>query len=85
MGKKVNPRKRPVSKADLEKAQEQACHLAMAIFLTVLKDRFGFDNDAITEAWDASDKLSKEIGEGRVKLKDLLDVLEEEYDITVTI
>ena len=85
MKKKVNPRKRPVSQADLEKAQEQACHLAMAIFRTVLKDRFGFDNDAITEAWNASDKLSKEIGEGRVKLTDLLDVLQEEYDITVTI
>ena len=57
MSKKVNPRRRPASQADMVKAQDKACHLAMVIFLTVLKDRFGFDNDAITEAWDASDKL----------------------------
>ena len=57
----------------------------MVIFLTVLKDRFGFDNDAITEAWDASDKLSQEIKEGRIKIQDLLSVLSEEYDISVVI
>ena len=44
MRKKVNPRNRPVSQADLVKAEERACHLAMAIFLTVMKDDFGFDN-----------------------------------------
>ena len=83
--KKVNPRNRPVSQADLEKAQDKACHLAMAIFITVLKDRFGFDNNAIIEAWDASDKLSQEIKEGRIKIQDLLNVLSEEYDISVVI
>ena len=85
MRKKVNPRNRPVSQADLMKAEERACHLAMAIFLTVMKDDFGFDNDAIVLAWNRWDKLSEEIKEGRVKLKDLTDVLAEEYDITLVI
>lgn len=85
MRKKVNPRNRPVSQADLIKAEEKACHLAMAIFLTVMKDKFGFDNDDIVRAWDEWDKLSEEIKEGRVKLKDLTDVLAEEYDIKLVI
>jgi len=83
--KKVNPRNRPVSQADLVKAEEKACHLAMAIFLTVMKDKFGFDNDDIVRAWDEWDKLSEEIKEGRVKLKDLTDVLAEEYDIKLIV
>ena len=81
MSKKVNPRRIPASQADIVKAQEKACHLAMAIFLTVMKDKFGFDNDDIVRAWDEWDKLSEEIKEGRVRLKDLTDVLAEEYDI----
>lgn len=85
MHKKVNPRNRPVSQADLIKAEEKACHLAMAIFLTVMKDKFGFDNDDIVRAWNEWDKLSEEIKEGRVKLKDLTDVLAEEYDIKLVI
>ena len=85
MRKKVNPRNRPVSQADLVKAEERACHLAMAIFLTVMKDKFGFDNDDIVRAWDEWDKLSEEIKEGRVKLKDLTDVLAEEYDINLVV
>ena len=85
MRKKVNPRNRPISQADLVKAEERACHLAMAIFLTVMKDKFGFDNDDIVRAWDEWDKLSEEIKEGRVKLKDLTDVLAEEYDIKLVV
>ena len=85
MRKKVNPRNRPVSQADLIKAEERACHLAMAIFLTVMKDDFGFDNDAIVLAWNRWDKLPEEIKEGRVKLKDLTDVLAEEYDINLVV
>lgn len=85
MSKKVNPRRIPASQADIVKAQEKACHLAMAIFLTVMKDDFGFDNDAIVRAWDSWDKLSEEIKEGRVSLKDLTDVLNEEYDIKLVI
>ena len=85
MRKKVNTRNRPVSQADMIKAEEKACHLSMAIFLTVMKDKFGFDNDDIVRAWDEWDKLSEEIKEGRVKLKDLTDVLAEEYDIKLVV
>ncbi len=85
MRKKVNPRRKPVSQADLVKAEERACHLAMAIFLTVLKDKFNFSNDDIVRAWNEWDSLSESIKKGYVSLKDLTDTLAEEYDINLVV
>jgi hypothetical protein len=80
--KKINPRRRPLSEADVIKIQDNAVHLAFAIFLTVLKDKFGFSNDDIVRAWREADKLSEEVlRDGLVKLKDLVDMLKEEYKI----
>lgn len=80
--KKINPRRRPLSEADVIKIQDNAVHLAFAIFLTVLKDKFGFSNDDIVKAWYEADKLSEEVlKDGLVKLKDLVDMLKEEYKI----
>ena len=80
--KKINPRRRPLSEADVNRIQDNAVHLAFAIFLTVLKDKFGFSNDDIVKAWYEADKLSEEVlKDGLVKLNDLVDVLRDEYKI----
>ena len=79
--KKVNPRRRPLSEADVPKIRDEAIHLAFAIFLTVLKDNFGFNNDQIVYAWERADKLSEEAKDGRIKLWDLVGVLRDEYNI----
>ena len=80
--KKINPRRRPLSEADVPKIQNQSIHLAFAIFLCVLKDKFLFDNDQIVKAWEAADKLSEEVlKDGLVKMQDLIDVLRDEYNI----
>lgn len=79
--KKVNPRRIPVSRADIEVTKDKSIHLCMAIFLTVLKDDFNFTQDQVVHAWNRIDKLSKEVAEGRINIKDLLEVLSEEYDI----
>ena len=84
--KKINPRRVPVSLADMKKnankATDEAIHLAFAIFLTVLKDKFGFSNDDIVKAWYEAYKLSEEVlTDGLVKMQDLIDVLREEYHI----
>lgn len=79
--KKVNPRKRPLSEADIPKIRDEAIHLEFAIFLTVLKDNFGFNNDQIVYAWERADKLSEEAKDGRIKLWDLVGVLRDEYNI----
>lgn len=84
MMKKTNPRNRPATRADVDRAYAKGtndgCNLAMAIFLTVLVDKFN-GKDWVPEVWQHCSKLSEEIKEHRVNLFDLVDVLEQEYDI----
>lgn len=88
MKKKVNPRRIPVSAADLKRAKDMASDkgvkLAIAIFLTVLCDDFGFSKEQVQYAWKRLNKLSEEIGEGRISTRDLLMVLKEEYGIELS-
>jgi len=84
VSRKINPRKRPASEADVIRAKneavKEAVHLASAIFLTVLADKFD-GRDYIPEIWEEVNKLSDEIKEGRVSVANLVCVLKEEYDI----
>lgn len=86
MSKRINPRRRPATAADVKRAKDdamgKATRLAMAIFLTVLVDKFG-GADHIKDVWDEVVKLSEEIIEGRVSVSDLADVLDKEYDIII--
>lgn len=86
MKTKTNPRNRPATKADVDKAYakgcNEGCNLAMAIFLTVIVDKFN-GKDWVPDIWEACNKLSTEIKEHRVNLFDLVNVLEEEYDIEI--
>ena len=79
--KKINPRRKPLSEADVIKIQDNAVHLAFAIFLTVLLDYHGFTREQIQDVWHQADKLSEEIMEGRINIRDLLNVLNEEYGV----
>ena len=79
--KKINPKRKPLSWADANKIRDECIHLAMAIFLMVLKDDFDFNMDQIQHAWNRLDKLSKEAAEGRINLSDLVDTLREEYGV----
>lgn len=85
MKKKINPRKRPASMADVEKSKKdatgEAISLSIALFLTVMVDKYGFDADTLKSVWNDINKLSQEVSEGRVNLHDLKQVLIEEYGI----
>lgn len=87
MAKKINPRKRPATQADIKRAKDQAqndaVNLAMVIFLTVLADKQGYDKSSIREVWNEVNDLSESITQGYVKFQDLRKVLDEEYDILV--
>lgn len=84
--KKVNPRKKPATMADIKRAKVTATVNALAtaetIFLTVMLDKYGAE-DHIKDIWDDVVKLSTEDKEGRVSIVDLLTVLEEEYGIDI--
>lgn len=86
MTKKTNPRKKPATGADVKKAWSQGVkdgvQNATAIILTVLVDHFGMA-EQIPDIWTAVCKLSEEVGESRVSLGDLRNVLKEEYRIEV--
>ena len=78
--KKVNPRRIPCTMATINRVRDESIHLSMAIFLNVLKD-MGMDNETIKFVWDRVDKLSREVADGRVNIRDFIDVLYDEYDI----
>lgn len=86
--KTVNPKRRPATQADVDKAfykgQDQGIRLAIVIFLTVLLDKFN-GAEYIKDVWDHCNKLSEEIAEGRVNLRELVEVMHDEYDIDLVI
>ena len=83
---KTNPRKRPASQADVNRAWEQGVNdgvtNATTIILTVLVDKFN-GADYIRDVWREVQKLSEEVGERRVSVTDLRRTLLEEYEIEV--
>ena len=79
--KKVNPRRKPLSWADANKIRDESIHLAMALFLMILKDDFDFSIEQIQYAWNWLDKLSREAAEGRINLWDIVGVLHDEYGV----
>jgi len=87
MPSKINPRRRPVSQADVDRAKAQArdevIGAAMTIFLTVLVDKECADKDTIRRVWDEVNDLSDGIAQGYVSLPDLRRTLDQEYDIRI--
>lgn len=79
--KRVNPRRKPLSWADANKIRDESIHLAMALFLMILKDDFDFSIEQIQHAWNRLDKLSREAAEGRINLWDIVGVLHDEYGV----
>lgn len=86
--KRVNPHRRPASVATVRKIAEEtkgtAVSLAIALFLTVLCDKFGYDADSLKAVWDAVNDLSDSVVKGYVNVQDLKQVLREEYGIEIT-
>ena len=87
MAKKVNPRRRPATFADVDKAWEKGvldgCSNASAMFLTILCDKFDMSVEEVQRFWKEVNKLSEEVAEQRVSIADLRTVLLEEYKIKV--
>ena len=71
MSKKVNPRRQPASKAD-------GIKFASALFLMALRDKEGFDLEALQKVWKGVGDLADSIAEGYCSIEDLHTVLESE-------
>lgn len=84
--KKVNPRRRPATLADVNKAKKEAMDIAItfawAILFTALRDKEGFGYIRLRRVWDEVNYISDSIDKGYVKLDDLVNELAE-YGITL--
>ena len=87
MSGKVNPRRRPATMADVNRAVEQATNDALAasaaIFLTVLCDKESADAEIIQRVWQEMQELSQSIIDGYVSVADLKDTLHKEYGVNI--
>lgn len=84
---KTNPRRRPATQADVERAkkaaQGEAISLAMTIMFTALLDKEGFTQEDLQRLWREVNDLSDSIAQGYVSAADLRNVLRREYDVYV--
>lgn len=80
MSKRINPRKKPATQADVDKSYIQGMKDAEVILLSTLLDKHSHEID-IVQSWNDYQKLCLEIAEGRVRIKDLLMTLKEESGI----
>ena len=82
---KVNPRRQPATKADVERAKRRAVALAIrqtqAIVFSALGDKEGWDREQMMGLWEDVKDLSDSIAQGYVKIPDLMDTLRQEYGV----
>ena len=87
MKKKVNPRRRPATQADVQRAkqkgQEEAVKLAWSILFTVLRDKEGYELEGLQRVWKEVDDLSDSIAKGYCTVTDLRDVLKQEIGANI--
>lgn len=87
MGKKINPRRRPCSQADVKRAKKEgeqnSLDIATAIILSALFDGGFLTEDQMRPAWDAINYKSDSIVKGYCKPQDLIKTLREEYEIYI--
>lgn len=87
MKKKVNPKRKPASYADVLKerrdAQGKAIAYTWAIFFTVMRDKEGWGKARLQRLWSEVNDLSDSISKGYVNVHDLMRTLEQESNIVL--
>ena len=84
---RTNPRKKPVTEADLKRAKhavmQEAVQYAFAVVFTVLADKHGYDVEQMAQVWRETEDLSLAIKEGFVRIADLKHTLKTEYGVNL--
>ena len=87
MPKRINPRRRPATQADVQRAKDtataDACRVTLAIFFTALLDKEGMCAEQLQRIWREVEALSESVRDGYVSATDLIRVLREEYEIDI--
>ena len=87
MPKRINPRRRPETQADVQRAKDtataDACRVTLAIFFTALLDKEGMEAEQLQRIWHEVEALSESVRDGYVSAPDLIRVLRDEYEIDI--
>lgn len=87
MARKVNPRRRPATQADVIKAKSKAVNeavkLAWTILFSVLWDKEQYTPEDMQRVWKEVDALSDSIVKGYCNVSDLRAVLREEAGVDI--
>ena len=83
MGKnKTNRRKQPATQADVERARAQGRQQGVldcaVLFLTVLRDKEGFETEDLKRLWSELGDLGDSVVNGYTSIADLKNVLKQE-------
>ena len=85
--KRVNPTRIPVSKADVNRAKQEATEKAVetvwSIFFTVLRDKEHAELEDLRRVWPECEDLSDSIAKGYCTVADLRTILKEESGVTI--
>lgn len=88
--KKANPKMvHHLSDMELRKMEAKWTHnastLALCAFLSVMHDKEGYGAKRLKRVYDNVEKLSQEITEGRLNLKDIRDAMLEEIGVELVL
>lgn len=88
-GKKINPRRRPASQADVKKAkqeaEDEATLKAVLVMFSALLDK-GFldpDADVISAAWNAVEYRLDSLANGHCTMKEIEKTMWDDYNIRI--
>lgn len=86
--KKTNPRRQPVTMAEVKRAktdaEDRALRAAWSIFFTVLRDKEGLTLDDLRRVWGEVEDLSESIAKGYCTVSDLREILKLEEGVCLT-
>lgn len=85
--RKTNPRRRPASMADVERAKDKArtetVRTSRSVFFTVLRDKEGMSNEDLGRIFAEVEDLSDSVIRGYCSVSDLRDTLRREAGIVI--
>ena len=87
--KKVNPKKKVITQADLNRIKhviaDEMTESLYAMVFTILRDKRGFSHEELHETWDDLCYLADSINQDYVNIADLKNVLKQEEGLVFKI
>ena len=81
--KKINPRRVPVSQADVEAARVDGCEIMANIVLFLLSNDFDFSHEDIQRVHERIELYQSQIIKGQIKYENVKAALHDEYNVIV--